>query len=64
MAKDNGFRFSVYFRKEQVEYMDKEAQKLGISRSKYLERALPLELQVLENRKGAEKKGKLNEREN
>jgi hypothetical protein len=58
MAKDNGVRFSVYFRKEQVEYMDKEAQKLGISRSKYLERALPLELQVLENRKGAEKKGK------
>ena len=55
MAKDNGVRFSVYFRKEQVEYMDKEAQKLGISRSKYLERALPLELQVLENRKGAEK---------
>lgn len=58
MAKDNGVRFSVYFRKEQVEYMDKEAQKLGISRSKYLERALPLELQVLENRKGAEKKEK------
>lgn len=59
MAKDNGVRFSVYFRKEQVEYMDKEAQKLGISRSKYLERALPLELQVLENRKGAEKKEKI-----
>lgn len=58
MAKGNGVRFSVYFRKEQVEYMDKEAQKLGISRSKYLERAMPLELQVLENRKGAEKKGK------
>lgn len=58
MAKDNGVRFSVYFRKEQVEYMDKEAQKLGISRSKYLERALPLELQVLENRKGAERKEK------
>lgn len=58
MKKDNGVRFSVYFRKEQVEYMDKEAQKLGISRSKYLERALPLELQVLENRKGAEKKEK------
>lgn len=59
MAKDNGVRFSVYFRKEQVEYMDKEAQKLGISRSKYLERALPLELQVLEKRKGAEKKEKV-----
>lgn len=58
MKKDNGVRFSVYFRKEQVEYMDKEAQKLGISRSKYLERALPLELQVLENRKGAERKEK------
>lgn len=58
MAKDNGVRFSVYFRKEQVEYMDKEADRLGISRSKYLERALPKELQVLENRKGTEKGSK------
>lgn len=58
MAKDNGVRFSVYFRKEQVEYMDREADRLGISRSKYLERALPKELQVLENRKGTEKGSK------
>lgn len=58
MAKDNGVRFSVYFRKEQVEYMDREADKLGISRSKYLERALPKELQVLEHRKGTEKGSK------
>jgi len=58
MKKDNGVRFSVYFRKEQVEYMDREADKLGISRSKYLERALPKELQVLENRKGTEKGSK------
>jgi len=55
MNKDNGVRFSVYFRKEQVEYMDKEAERLGISRSKFLERALPKELQVLVNKKGAER---------
>ena len=59
MAKDNGVRFSVYFRKEQVEYMDREAEKLGISRSKFLERALPKSLQVLENKKGAEKKARV-----
>lgn len=58
MAKDNGVRFSVYFRKEQVEYMDKEAERLGISRSKFLERALPKELQYLQNKKGAEKGAK------
>jgi hypothetical protein len=58
MNKDNGVRFSVYFRKEQVEYMDKEAERLGISRSKFLERALPKELQVLVNKKGAERGAK------
>lgn len=55
MKKDNGVRFSVYFRPEQVEYMDKEAERLGISRSKFLERALPKDLQVLKDKKGASK---------
>ena len=31
MAKDNGIRFSVYFHKEQMDYLDREAEKMGIS---------------------------------
>lgn len=58
MKKDTGVRFSVYFRPEQVEYMDKEAERLGISRSKFLERALPKNLQVLKDKKGASKGAK------
>ena len=46
---NEGKRFSVYFYADQLEYMDKEAERLGVSRSKYIEmKTLPKELQKLE----------------
>lgn len=57
MAKDNGVRFSVYFHKEQIDYLDKEAEKIGVSRSKFIEiKTMPKELQYLKDKKGAKKK--------
>ena len=56
MAKKEGVRFSVYFHKEQIEYLDREAEKMGVSRSKFIEiKTFPKELQVLKDRKGAKK---------
>ena len=53
MAKDNGIRFSVYFHKEQMDYLDREAEKMGISRSKFIEiKCMPKELQILKEKKG------------
>ena len=53
---NEGKRFSVYFYADQLEYMDKEAERLGVSRSKYIEmKTLPKELQKLEHRRGAKK---------
>ena len=53
MAKDNGVRFSVYFHKDQIEYLDREAEKMGVSRSKYIElKCMPENLQILKEKKG------------
>lgn len=55
-AVEKGVRFSVYFHPEQINFLDKEAEKKGISRSKYIEsKVLPKELQYLQDRKGAKK---------
>jgi hypothetical protein len=57
MAKKEGVRFSVYFHKEQIEYLDREAEKMGVSRSKFIElKCMPKDLQILKDRKGADKK--------
>jgi hypothetical protein len=57
MAKKEGVRFSVYFHKEQIEYLDREAEKMGVSRSKLIElKCMPKDLQILKDRKGADKK--------
>lgn len=54
-----GKKFSIYMKKEQLEYVDKEAEKLDVSRSKYIEiMVLPEELQTLGKRKGAKKGSK------
>jgi hypothetical protein len=56
MAEEKGTRFSVYFHKNQIDWLDAEAEKLGVSRSKFIEmRILPKNLQFLKNKKGAKK---------
>ena len=56
MTKEKGVRFSVYFHKEQIDFLDQEAEKMGVSRSKYIERKImPKDLQILEQKKGAPK---------
>ena len=63
MKKENGVRFSVYFHKEQIDYLDKEAEKLGISRSKFIEKkTMPENLQYLKNKKGAKKQKRCKEK--
>ena len=53
MAKKEGVRFSVYFHKEQIEYLDREAEKMGVSRSKFFElKCMPKGLQILKDKKG------------
>ena len=57
MKTDNGVRFSIYLRKNQLEWLDKQAEEKGISRSKYIElKTFPKELQVLKDKKGAKNK--------
>lgn len=57
VAKEKGVRFSVYFHPEQIEYLDKEAEKMNVSRSKYIEiKCLPKSMQYLQNKKGGAKK--------
>lgn len=52
----DGARFSVYLRPVQLEWLDKEAEKLGVSRSKFVEmKVFPPEMQMLRNKKGAKK---------
>lgn len=52
---EKGVRFSVYFYPEQIEWLDREAEKLNVSRSKFIEmRVLPAELQFLKSRKKQE----------
>lgn len=55
-GQKDGARFSVYLRKNQLEWLDKEAEKIGVSRSKFIElKTFPKELQILKNKKGAKK---------
>lgn len=50
-------KVSIYLRKEQFEYLDSESEKLGVSRSKFIEmKIFPKILQVLMNKKGAARK--------
>lgn len=53
---DLGIRFSVYFHKSQIEWLDREAKKLGLSRSKFIEyKVLPKELHTLKDKMGSRK---------
>lgn len=52
----NGARFSVYLRPCQLEWLDAQAEKMGVSRSKFIElKTFPKELQLLKEKKGAKK---------
>lgn len=56
MKKEKGIRFSVYFHPEQIAWLDSEAEKINVSRSKFIEmRVLPKDLQILKTKKGAPK---------
>ena len=58
-GRKDGAKFSVYLRKNQLEWLDTQAEKMGISRSKFIElKTFPKELQVLKNKKGAKKGAK------
>lgn len=49
---DDGVRFSVYFHKEQLEWLDAECEKQKVSRTKYIEmHCLPKSMQCLKNKK-------------
>ena len=53
---EKGTRFSVYFHTNQIQWLDAEAEKMGVSRSKFIElKVLPKNLQFLKNKKGAKK---------
>lgn len=50
-------KVSIYLHKEQFEYLDGESEKLGVSRSKYIEmKVFPKKMQVLKLKKGKERK--------
>ena len=36
-GQKDGARFSVYLRQNQLEWLDREAEKMGVSRSKFIE---------------------------
>ena len=56
-SKKDGARFSVYLRPCQLEWLDAQAEKMGVSRSKFIElKTFPKELQLLKDKKGAKKK--------
>ena len=58
-GQKDGARFSVYLRQNQLEWLDREAEKMGVSRSKFIEiKTFPKSLQVLKDRKGARKGAK------
>lgn len=55
-SKD-GARFSIYLRPCQLEMLDAEAEKMGVSRSKYIEmKVFPKSMWLLKDKKGAKKK--------
>lgn len=48
----DGCRFSVYLRPAQLEWLDREADKANVSRSKFIElKVFPKELQLLKDKK-------------
>lgn len=48
----DGCRFSVYLRPAQLEWLDQEADKANVSRSKFIElKVFPKELQLLKDKK-------------
>lgn len=50
-------KVSIYLRKEQFEYLDSESEKMGVSRSKFIEmKIFPKASQVLMNKKGTARK--------
>lgn len=56
-GRKDGARFSVYLRQNQLEWLDAQAEKMGVSRSKFIElKTFPKELQLLKDKKGAKKK--------
>ena len=58
-GQKDGARFSVYLRQNQLEWLDREAEKMGVSRSKFIElKTFPKSLQILKDRKGAKKGAK------
>jgi hypothetical protein len=57
MAVESGVRFSVYFHEDQIKWLDAEANKMNVSRSKFIElKVLPKELQKLQSKRGRPKK--------
>ena len=63
-GQKDGARFSVYLRQNQLEWLDKEAEKMGVSRSKFIEiKTFPKNMWLLKDKKGAKKKGVNNETE-
>lgn len=55
-GRKDGARFSVYLRHCQLEWLDAQAEKMGVSRSKFIElKTFPKELQLLKDKKGAKK---------
>ena len=58
-GQKDGARLSVYLRQNQLEWLDREAEKMGVSRSKFIEiKTFPKSLQILKDRKGAKKGAK------
>lgn len=56
---DIGRRIAIYLRKDQLEYLDAEAERMGLTRSMFIERrCFPPEMWKLKERKGAPKKAK------
>lgn len=56
MEKIKARKVSIYLREEQLEFLDKQAEKQGLSRSRFIERTcLPQELWVLEEKRGRPK---------
>ena len=55
-GRKGGARFSVYLRPNQLAWLDEQAEKMGVSRSKFIElKTFPKELQLLKDKKGAKK---------
>lgn len=53
----NGKKIAIYLRPEQLQYLDAESDRMGVSRSVYIERrCFPPEMWKLKTRKGAPKK--------